>query len=222
MPVSRQSVTRSAFASERAQRIPAPPVPAQKRHHVTLVNIHAIIFHAQLKARITVTLILPVHVDAAPVIANVWISYALVNINASIPRGGEKIARVADALEAALQIFALAVLANVGPFDALVDVDAVHEGRAVLVSFGTFAFEAPGEVYALRVSAARGFEAFVLVDALVRVGVVLVAAVTLTFEARRSVHALAVFAHRRHQFAFVDAFGFVGHRVHYLARMGSA
>lgn len=46
-----------------------------------------------------------------------------------------------------------------------------------------------------------------------RRGVVDVAPVTHALETARGVHALAVGAHIGHQLAFVDLYGFVGHRV---------
>lgn len=220
--IRRQRVPRGALANEGPNSVLASTVAAQERHHVTLVDVHAVIIVAQLEARIAVTLVLSHHVDASAVVAYVGVSETLVDVYAGVPRRCQQVPRVTDALDAPLQVLAVAILTDVRLLDALVDVHAVHEGGAVLVPLGTFALEAAREIDALGVALARVSQALVVVDALVRVDVVDVAPVALTLETSRRVHAFAVFAHRRHQVALVDLDGFVRHRVDDLTGSTSA
>lgn len=191
---------------------------------MAFVHIDAIIVLAQFKTIIAVTFIRPNEVNASAVVADVRMSHAFVYIDARVSPWRKQIPRVTNALETALQVLALPFLANVRPFYAFVDVDAVHECRAVLVTFRAFAFEASREVDALRVALARtrGSQTLVLVYALMRVDVVGVSAVALTLETAGRVHAEPVFAHGGHQTAFVDFLGLVRHGVYYLAGFRAA
>lgn len=57
MLVLRHEIARSAFAVERPQSIPAPAIPTQERHHMTLVDIHTVNPVAQLKAGVAVAFV---------------------------------------------------------------------------------------------------------------------------------------------------------------------
>lgn len=78
MSVHRQSISGCALAGKRSQVVATSSVPAQERHHVALVDVDAIVILAELKSCVAVTLVATDLVNAAAVIANIWVAHALV------------------------------------------------------------------------------------------------------------------------------------------------
>ena len=102
-------------------------------------------------------------VDAGAVVANVWIPLALVNVDARVAPGCEGVAVFADALEGALEIVALAVVADPRPVPTLVDIRAIPPGDSEFVAVRTDALEASGGVDALGIASARILQPIALV-----------------------------------------------------------
>lgn len=107
--IDSQSIPSGTLTVERSQTVSTPSVSAEVGHHVAFVHIYAIVLVAQLKTVVTTTLERAVYIDASAVVADVRMPDALVYVNAVVTGGGEQIARVADALEAALEVLAFAV-----------------------------------------------------------------------------------------------------------------
>jgi len=162
-----------------------------------------------------VTLVGSQCVEARSVVADVGIALALVDVDAGIAAGSQRVAVVADALERSLEVVAVAVVADSGTFVAFVDIGAVSASHSEFVTVGADTLETSGRIDTLRVSTAwiRQSAAFVIIDTLVRFFIVDVSAMALAFEATGNVHADAVLAHLRHQSTLVDLSGKSSHRI---------
>ena len=61
-------------------------------------------------------------VDARSVVANVRVALALVDVNARITTGSQRVAAAAYALERSLEVVTLTVVADAGPITTFVDI----------------------------------------------------------------------------------------------------
>ena len=82
----------------------------------------AIVVRTEFETGVTVALVGAEGVEAGAVVANVGIALALVDVDAGITAGSQSVATAADALERALEVVTLAVVANAGPFATLVNI----------------------------------------------------------------------------------------------------
>ena len=77
-------------------------------------------------------------VEARSVVADVGIALALVDVDAEIAAGSQRVAVVADALERSLEVVAVAVVADSGTFVAFVD---IYHVRFFVISSASFYFD---------------------------------------------------------------------------------
>lgn len=179
---------------------------------------NAVVVRAELKSLVTETLVRPECVAASPVIADVLISIALVDIDARRPVYGNLESRITYAMEAALNVTAHPVVAYSRSVVALVYVDTLPLIGSELVSVWTNALEVSLLVSTPRVTSAwvRRMLALIVVYTLMRIFVIDVPRVAQTLETSNGIYASPVGAHRRHHRALVDLHCRVGHRILYL------
>lgn len=95
-------ITGRTVANKRSDIVPAHSIPAQEGHHMTLVDVDAIVIVTKFKSDVAMALVRSDCVNARAIVADVGSSTAFIYIDAHVPRGRQKVSRIADTLETSL------------------------------------------------------------------------------------------------------------------------
>lgn len=209
-----------ALTLETADSVPATTVVADAVLRTALVHVRAVVVRRELEARIADTTVGSRLVLADSIGADSGTPRAFVVIDAGVSSWRCIIARIAGALEAAVQVYTYPVLADAWLFITLVHIFAVAAVRRKLVAVGTLTLVASVFVHAGGRAGAQTRHRLTLVNvfAHVQMLVVVIAGVTDAVEAAHGVGAVAIVAD--HALTFVHIVQYQGDRVQHGADGG--